>query len=61
VDLCSPPCYADFDDDGAFTIFDFLAFANAFNAADPAADCDGSGVLDLFDFLCFVNAFNESC
>jgi hypothetical protein len=56
-----PACYPDFTADGALDLFDFLAFVNAFNAADPAADCDGNGILDLFDFLCFVNAFNEGC
>jgi hypothetical protein len=55
------PCYADFTGDGVLDLFDFLAYVNAFNAADPAADCTGDGVLDLFDFLCFVNAFNNGC
>jgi outer membrane protein assembly factor BamB len=54
-------CYADLDASGLLDLFDFLAFANLFNAADAGADCDGNGILDLFDFLCFVNAFNEGC
>ena len=54
-------CYADLDGDGALTIFDFLAFQNAFDAGDPIADCDGSGGLDIFDFLCFQNAFDAGC
>ena len=54
-------CYADFDQDGALTIFDFLAFQNAFDAGDTAADCDGDGALTLFDFLCFQNAFDAGC
>ncbi|MEQ8318203.1 MAG: GC-type dockerin domain-anchored protein [Phycisphaerales bacterium] len=54
-------CYADFDDDGSLTIFDFLAFQNAFDGGDLAADCDGDGVLTLFDFLCFQNAFDAGC
>mgnify|MGYP001140468392 CR=1 FL=1 len=68
VTLMPPPvlevtggCYADLDGDGQLTIFDFLAFQNAFQDADPIADCDGSGALDIFDFLCFQNAFGAGC
>ncbi len=56
-----PGCYADFDGDGDLTIFDFLAFQNAFDAGDLAADCDEDGSLTLFDFLCFQNAFDAGC
>jgi hypothetical protein len=55
------PCYADLDGDGALTIFDFLAFQNAFASGDPVADCDGDGALTLFDFLCFQNSFAAGC
>jgi hypothetical protein len=54
-------CYPDFNGDGELDLFDFLAFVNAFNEADPVSDCDHSGALDLFDFLCFVNAFGDGC
>ncbi|GIW74590.1 MAG: hypothetical protein KatS3mg103_1112 [Phycisphaerales bacterium] len=54
-------CYADFDDDGNLTLFDFLAFQNAFDAGDLAADCDEDGILTLFDFLCFQNEFDAGC
>ena len=54
-------CYADFDGDGELTIFDFLAYQNAFAASDPAADCDGDGSLTIFDFLCFQNEFAAGC
>ncbi len=54
-------CYPDCDGDGSLTLFDFLCFVNAFNAAQPYANCDGNGSLDLFDFLCYVNAFNAGC
>ncbi|MEQ8315886.1 MAG: PQQ-binding-like beta-propeller repeat protein [Phycisphaerales bacterium] len=54
-------CVADFDGDGSLTIFDFLAFQNAFDAGDPAADCDADGSLTIFDFLCFQNAFAAGC
>jgi hypothetical protein len=54
-------CRADFDADGALTIFDFLAYQNAFSAGDPIADFDGDGELTLFDFLAFQNAFDAGC
>ncbi|MFI4917174.1 MAG: GC-type dockerin domain-anchored protein [Phycisphaerales bacterium JB060] len=54
-------CRADLDGDGALTIFDFLAFQNAFDAGDPAADFDGDGALTIFDFLAFQNAFDAGC
>ncbi len=55
------PCRADFDGDGALTLFDFLACPNAFDAGDPAADFDGDGSLTLFDFLAFQNEFAAGC
>ena len=58
---CTDTCYADFDGDGTLTIFDFLAYQNAFDAADPTADCDEDGALTIFDFLCFQNAFDAGC
>ncbi|MEQ9094735.1 MAG: GC-type dockerin domain-anchored protein [Phycisphaerales bacterium] len=54
-------CAADFDGDGELTIFDFLAFQNAFDAMDPLADFDGDGELTIFDFLAFQNAFAAGC
>ncbi|MEQ9096622.1 MAG: VCBS repeat-containing protein [Phycisphaerales bacterium] len=54
-------CRADFDGDGALTIFDFLAFQNAFDAGDPRADFDADGELTLFDFLVFLNEFQDGC
>ncbi len=54
-------CIADFDGDGQLTLFDFLAFQNAFDAGEPAADFDGDGELTLFDFLAFQNAFDAGC
>ncbi len=55
------PCRADFDGDGQLTIFDFLAFQNAFDAGDLAADFDGDGSLTIFDFLAFQNEFDAGC
>ena len=54
-------CRADIDGDGELTIFDFLAFQNAFDALDPIADFDGDGELTIFDFLAFQNAFDAGC
>ncbi|UYV11260.1 MAG: hypothetical protein NCW75_08080 [Phycisphaera sp.] len=54
-------CYPDFDEDGQLTIFDFLAFQNAFDGGDLLADCDEDGSLTIFDFLCFQNAFDAGC
>jgi hypothetical protein len=54
-------CYPDLDGSGTLDLFDFLAFVNLFNTADPAADCDADAQFTLFDFLCFVNAFNGGC
>src|SRR5690606_28183658 len=58
----STPCRADIDGDGALTIFDFLAFQNAFDAGDVStADFDGDGSLTIFDFLAFQNEFDAGC
>ncbi|MFI4882055.1 MAG: GC-type dockerin domain-anchored protein, partial [Phycisphaerales bacterium JB064] len=57
----SDACAADFDGDGELTLFDFLAFQNAFDAGDLSADFDGDGSLTLFDFLAFQNAFDAGC
>jgi hypothetical protein len=54
-------CRADFDGDGELTLFDFLAFQNAFDAGDPIADFDGDGELTIFDFLAFQNEFDAGC
>jgi len=57
----APSCRADMDMDGSLTIFDFLAFQNAFDAGDPIADFDGDGSLTIFDFLAFQNEFDLGC
>lgn len=58
---CGPSCRADLDGDGVLTLFDFLAFQNAFAMGDPIADFDGNGELNLFDFLAFQNEFAAGC
>ncbi|MGD1915260.1 MAG: FG-GAP-like repeat-containing protein [Phycisphaerales bacterium] len=57
----APTCRADFDADGELTLFDFLAFQNAFDAGDASADFDADGRLTLFDFLAFQNDFDAGC
>ena len=54
-------CRADIDGDGQLTLFDFLAFQNAFDSGDPLADWDGDGQLTLFDFLAYQNDFDRGC
>ncbi len=60
-DAIGDECRADLDGDGELTIFDFLAFQNAFDAMDPVADFDGDGAFTIFDFLAFQNAFDLGC
>ncbi len=54
-------CRVDLDGDGELSLFDFLAFQNAFDAGDPLADFDGDGELSIFDFLAFQNEFDAGC
>ncbi|UYV12107.1 MAG: hypothetical protein NCW75_12485 [Phycisphaera sp.] len=60
-DLSCNPCPADLDADGELTIFDFLAFFNAFDAGRSEADLDGDGEFTIFDFLAFQTAFDAGC
>jgi choice-of-anchor B domain-containing protein len=54
-------CPADFNGDGNLNILDFIAFQNAFIAADPKADCDANATLDILDFICFQGVFQAGC
>jgi hypothetical protein len=54
-------CVADFNEDGAVNSTDFVAFLNAFVAADPFADVDGEGRINSQDFVAFLNAFVAGC
>jgi len=58
---CDGGCRADFDGDGSLTLFDFLAFLDAFDAQEPRADLDGDGSFTLFDFLAFQSDFDAGC
>ncbi len=59
--LVEPLDCPDLDLDGVLTIFDFLAFQNAFDQGQSLADFDGDGALTIFDFLAFQNAFDAGC
>jgi hypothetical protein len=59
--LRSLDCLADFDGDGALTIFDFLLFQNLFDAGASEADLDDDGELTIFDFLAYQNLFDAGC
>lgn len=54
-------CTADLDCDGALTVFDQTAFANAFDNEEPVADFDGDGLFTLFDYTAFANVFDLGC
>lgn len=57
----STTCRVDLDGDGELTIFDFIAFQNAFALGDLLADFDGDGELTIFDFLLFQDEFAMGC
>ncbi len=56
---CGPPHPADFDRDGALTIFDFLLFQTLWEDRDPAADIDLDGAFTIFDFLGYQTLFDS--
>ncbi|MFG0241903.1 MAG: GC-type dockerin domain-anchored protein [Phycisphaerales bacterium JB054] len=57
----SPPCDADFNDDGDVNTLDVLAFLNAWTAGDEAADFNHDGSINTLDVLTFLNAWNAGC
>lgn len=56
-----PICDADFDGDGKLTIFDFIAYQDAFTSGDLSADFDRDGVLTVFDYLLYQSRFTIGC
>ena len=60
-DECEDLCYADFNDDGALNVLDFVAFQLAWQAQDPAADCDANAQFQILDFICFQTLFHDGC
>jgi len=54
-------CRADFNGDNQADFFDYLDFAQAFDAEAPEADFNGDNQVDFFDYLDFVQAFDAGC
>jgi hypothetical protein len=54
-------CLPDFNGDGQADFFDYLDFAQAFDAEDPSADFNADGQIDFFDYLDFIQAFDAGC
>ncbi len=61
VELCSPPCAADFDGSGVLSAADIFAFLNAWFAGLPDADFDGQSGLGVTDIFAFLNAWFSGC
>ena len=61
ISTCQQACYADCDESGALTIFDYICFGNAYAGNEPYADCDNSGSLNVFDYICYGNAYAAGC
>lgn len=54
-------CRADVNNDGQADFFDYLDFAAAYSAEDPAADFNFDGNIDFFDYLDFAQAYAGGC
>ncbi len=61
LDDLTPPCPADFNQDGLSDFFDYLDFVDAFSSESTTADFNGDSVIDFFDYLDFVDAFSIGC
>ncbi len=57
----TPPCVADFNNDGTVNTLDMLAFLNAWAAGDPSADINGDGTVNTLDVLAFLNLWTAGC
>ena len=57
----SPPCRADFNQDGFLDFFDYDAFVGAFESGGLDADFNTDGFLDFFDYDVFVGEFEAGC
>jgi hypothetical protein len=56
-----PRCVADFNGDAVANVQDFLAYLQAFAAADPRADTNADGFTNIQDFLLFLSSFAAGC
>jgi hypothetical protein len=59
--VCETGCDADFNDDGALNVLDFVTFQLAWVAEDPKADCNADGEFSVLDFVCFQVLFVAGC
>jgi hypothetical protein len=59
--FATPPCPADFNNDGSVDFFDYLDFVQAFADEDPSADFNANNTIDFFDYLDFISAFDQGC
>lgn len=57
----TPPCPADFDNNGFIDFEDFDAFVCCFATGSPCGDFNRDGFLDFVDFDSFVAAFETGC
>jgi hypothetical protein len=59
--LETPPCAADFNQDGLANSQDYFDFLTAFFAQSPAADFNHDGVVNSQDYFDFLTAFFAGC
>ena len=54
-------CAADFDGDDAATVFDILAYLDAWTMNDPRAEFTGDETLNVFDILAYLEEWDAGC
>lgn len=57
----SPPCPADWNDDGSLNYFDLAAFIDAYLSGDSATDLEPDGSLNIHDITTFVGLYLAGC
>jgi methionine-rich copper-binding protein CopC len=57
----TPPCVADFNQDGSRTIDDVFIYINAWFANDPRADINNDGTRTIDDIFVFINLWFAGC
>jgi hypothetical protein len=61
VEIGTPVCTADFNNDDVVNSQDFFDFLAAFFDSEPSADFNGDDVINSQDFFDFLAAFFEGC